>query len=372
MPRPALSPEEKDARRRLKRVTPQNAAKVTSKDIYWTVPFLELYLERCDSLAFDAPREGLDLALHAPQLARRVPVDRGAGTYRSFEVRYSFEVRSIVVLASLYRLVGHYLEAERHYEAAFALTRTQTVSQDAQAELIRRHGYFLLSQRDPLAIPALEDAVQAFRGCDDRNGLADALVSLGICRCELQSDIPDGLRHFAEALTVLDAGTVRGQETAMAALANLSHALSLGATLAHQDEVRALVKQARAALSTQPRSLLKAKLLWMEGLLYRNLHFARHAARLLGRARSMFESMGLPELFALVSLDLAAVLIDDDEMEAFEAVRLETDRKLREATSDPKLLEALGRWRSERRPSRTFVDRIKRDLAAHGPKIKSL
>ncbi|MEO1370090.1 MAG: hypothetical protein AAFX50_23150, partial [Acidobacteriota bacterium] len=142
--------------------------------------------------------------------------------------------------------------------------------------------------------------------------------------------------------------------------------------LAHPDEVRALIKQARGALSSQPRSLLKAKLLWMEGLLYRNLHFARHAARLLGRARSMLEALGLAELFAIVSLDLAAVLLDDGEIEAFLELRRDTDAKLRKATSDPRLLEALGRWRSELKPSRRSVEVFREDLATQWPRVAGL
>ncbi|MEM8994123.1 MAG: hypothetical protein AAGF23_04945 [Acidobacteriota bacterium] len=345
---------------------------MTSKDIYWTVPFLKLFLERCDSLAFESPRAALDLATHAPQLARRVPVDRGQGSYGSREERYAFEVRATTVLASLCRAAGNYCDAEKHYTDAFGIVRKHPVTKDAHAELIRRHGYFLMCQRDERAVGVLESAVLEFRDTDDRNGLADALVSLGICRCELQSDIAGGLHLFAEALTVLDAGSVRGQETATAALANLSHALGLGATLAHQDEVRALVKQARGGLSSQPRSLLKAKLLWMEGLLYRNLHFARHAARLLGRARSMLEALGLAELFAIVSLDLAAVLLDDGEIEAFLEIRRDTDAKLRKATSDPRLLEALGRWRTELKPSRTSVEGLRKDLAAQWPRGATL
>ncbi|MEO1088866.1 MAG: hypothetical protein AAFY88_31955, partial [Acidobacteriota bacterium] len=177
---------------------------MTSKDIYWTVPFLELFLERCDSLAYESPRAALALASHAPQLSRRVPVDRGTGSYRSPRERYAFEVRATTVLASLCRAAGEYLEAERHYADAFSIVRRHSVTKDAHAELIRRHGYLLMCQRDERAAAVLETAVHEFRDTVDRNGLADALVSLGICRCELQSDVAGGLHLFAEALTVLD------------------------------------------------------------------------------------------------------------------------------------------------------------------------
>ena len=366
MPRPALQPQEKDARRRLKRVTCENAAKVTSKDIYWTLPFLELYLERCDSLALDSPHDGLRLAEHAPILASRVPVGRGPGSYASLEQRHSYEVRALAVLATLCRVVDRPRDAERYYGLAFAIVRERPVTRAARAELIRRHGYLLLRQGKSLCLESLQLAVDEFRQTDDQNGLADALISLGIARYEIEEDVSAGLKLFAEALTELDASTTRGQESAVVAFGNLAYAISLDrASITDQDEARAFVYQARARLSSQPRSIFKAKLLWIEGLLFRNLYFGRHAARLLARARDMFKALGLLKLYTVVSLDLAVVLHEEGETKALSDLRHETLSALRHSAGEPRaeetlLLEKLEPWQD--RPTPDALESAKRNL----------
>ena len=366
MPRPALQPEEKDARRRLKRVTCENAVKVTSKDIYWTLPFLELYLERCDSLALDSPHDGLVLANYAPTLASRIPVNRGPGSYASLEERHSYEVRALAVLATLCRVVDRPRDAEHYYRLAFAIVRERPVKRDARAELIRRHGYLLLRQGKPSCLESLQLAVDEFRQTDDRNGLADALISLGIARYEIQEDVSAGLKLFAEALPVLDASTTRGQESAVVALGNLAYAISLErASITDQDEARGFIYQARVSLSSQPRSIFKAKLLWIEGLLFRNLFFGRHAARLLSRARDMFKALGLLKLYTVVSLDLATVLHEEGETKALNDLRHETLNALRRSAGSPaaensQLLEKLEPWRD--RPTPEALESAKRNI----------
>ena len=69
-----LAAERQRARERIRYVRPEIAGKVLGHDRYWTVQFLDLYLERCDETAFDVPSDAYLLAQHLPEVARRIRV----------------------------------------------------------------------------------------------------------------------------------------------------------------------------------------------------------------------------------------------------------------------------------------------------------
>lgn len=117
MPR-SNKPLEHQARRRLRRVTPDNAGKVVSSDIYWTVPFLELYLEKCDAVAFEAPAEAYKLAFHAPSLADLIGVGNRAGEYATEREKLSHQIRARCVLGSACFRIGKNDDATRAYAQA--------------------------------------------------------------------------------------------------------------------------------------------------------------------------------------------------------------------------------------------------------------
>ncbi|MEM6796129.1 MAG: hypothetical protein AAF725_19300 [Acidobacteriota bacterium] len=349
---PPHSPEiERQARSRIRLMTPENAGKVLSRDIYWTVPFLELFLEDCDRRALEDPRAAHALARHAPGLARRIGVGARPGEYLGAAQKASYEVRALAVLAGLHRRLGQPTRAGALYEEAWGLAESGDLETLARAELNRRYAIFLAENpraADPSPPPRefLERAADLYRAIEHRDGLGECYLLRGNWRFAA-SPPPSGAGvDFALAMRWADPETLRGKRTLTAALTNFAYVVGMdeSATLIEHARALELLQTVKKRLGRQRRSFVKVTVLAMEGLLHRKLHFHRQAARLLGRAREGFAALGLPAEFAKCSLDLAIVYLEDEESEAFEALRLETHRRLRDMEAEPSLLELLGGW----------------------------
>ncbi|MEO1370671.1 MAG: hypothetical protein AAFX50_26105, partial [Acidobacteriota bacterium] len=87
------------------------AGKVLGHPRYWTLPFLMRYLDKAAAQTGKDPENGFLWAVHGPELARRVPVDRTAG-YRDTAHRRSFILRALGLLGDAARLSGRTGRAE--------------------------------------------------------------------------------------------------------------------------------------------------------------------------------------------------------------------------------------------------------------------
>ena len=348
MPRPALPVLEREARNRMRLVTPDTAVKVVSRDIYWTVPFLRLFLERCDDLGVDNTHEALKLAHFAPRLAQLIGVGGRPGEYISSEQKHSYEVLALAVLGSLCRRANKIGAAEGHFAHAFVLADRRSTAAFALGELLRRYGLLraMLAKTDAMA--HLDRAVAVLRESGRyRDSMASALNTRGHVLVTEQRWQEASL-DFEEAVECADLGTSIGKKTASAAVVNLAFTISAGSLrLDERARILEFVKTIRKDVGTRASSEMKARLLWMEGWLYHQLSFDRHAARVLRRARKSFRSLDRPIEFAVVSLDLAMVLLADGEHAQYERLRAETEAALEQfANIYPQLHEALVRWQA--------------------------
>ena len=347
MARRLLSKLEKDARRRIGWITADNAGKVVTKDIYWTVAFLNMYLDRCDELGMDRPSEGLALALHAPNLSRLIGIGERPGEYRSPMEKASYEVLSLAVLGSLCRRAGRNDDAERNYSHAFDIVRKERIMPAVQAEILLRYGYFKTCLGSEDAIEYLDRAVQMGQEGGTNDSLAEALNARGHWYAN-RGEWESANRDFSDALIFVNRKSSKGKRTAAAAIVNLAFTIASG-SLDFDAQTRALecIRRARGRI---PRlTHIKCRLLWMEGIINRNLLFWRPAARLLIRARKGMLQLSEAADFVLVSLDLATVYYLEGETEKYKRLQESTTAAFEEIAGDEEnrrqLLEALNRWR---------------------------
>ncbi|MEO1370507.1 MAG: hypothetical protein AAFX50_25275, partial [Acidobacteriota bacterium] len=236
-------------------VKPETAVKVVTRDIYWTLPFLRLYLERCDTLGVDAPHEALQLAHYAPRLAQLIGVGGRTSDYSTADQKRSYEVMALAVLASLCRRVGRVSDARGYYAHAFALVQQGRVSVRVSGELLRRYGLLQTMLRESDALEFHDRAVALLENAPDvENELADALNSRGH---HFASN--DAFRRaaddFAAAARAADSGTISGRRTAEAATLNLGFVLSLGAlNIGDRARVVQLIEDARRKMAGAPAS----------------------------------------------------------------------------------------------------------------------
>lgn len=343
MPRRLLSKLEKEARRRIGWITAENAGRVVTKDIYWTVPFLNLYLDRCDELGMEKPDEGLILALHAPNLSRLIGIGERSGEYRSKKQKISYEVLSLAVLGSLCRRAGRRDDAERNYSHAFDIVSKESVAPTAEAELCLRYGYFQTCLGAENAIDYLDRAVRI----GQNDSLAEALNARGHWYAN-RGEWEPANRDFSSALLAVNRKSKKSKRTAAAAIVNLAFTIASG-TLDFDAQTQALecIREARGQIPRLTHT--KCRLLWMEGIINRNLLFWRPAARLLSRARKGMFQLNEAADYVLVSLDLASVYYLEGEFEKYERLQTSTATAFEEiaggGVEKQQLLDALGRWR---------------------------
>ncbi|MEM6793826.1 MAG: hypothetical protein AAF725_07570, partial [Acidobacteriota bacterium] len=340
------SRQEKEAKRRLRSVTPDNCGKVVARSCYWTVDFLLLYLDACDDRAFDVPQDGYALAVQAPELARRIEVGPEPGQFASNLERASSRVLSYAVFGSCCRAAGRLSEAEAALGLASDLAQGQEIEIEAQAELTRRSAVLLLQQDHPEANVQIERAVELSRRASYRAGLADALQLRGLAR--IYGGAKAGASDLVEAMCHADLKTERGRRNFSGAVQNLCFAATQQAvTLQEQEQAYKMLQTVKEMMARQPKSVRKMKVYWTEGLLLHNLGVSRHAARRLIKARQGFRELGQYADFALASFDLAAVYRDDADSRALDELVAETCRIVAEESGEPRLLEMLRPWRRE-------------------------
>lgn len=337
-------------RRRIRSITPENAGKVISRDIYWSVPFLELYLEKCDAVAFERPADAFRIAHHAPGLADWIGIGRRQGEYPTEDVKRSYRIRARSVFASTCFRIGQIAEARTQYENARLLLEARDADGDdmryAKADFLMRWGNFHTKTRE--------------RGDDEGLRLLNEALEL---LTELQApDLSAGLTlrgswfwyagqnqraaiDWAQALSIASKhpNNAPSRRILIAALGNLS--LLLAQTTLYvldQDRVLALIHQARKRLASQHLSAIKAKLHWIEGTLNRRLQLDRAALRLLEKARDGFRELKMPEEYLIVSLEKAIIL--ESQGDALDVLREEVTETLSELHAEQALLEIASGW----------------------------
>ena len=316
-----LATERQRARERIRYVKPEIAGKVLGHDRYWTVQFLDLYLERCDETAFDVPRDAYLLAQHLPEVARRIRVGPKAREWDTPLEKMGGIVMALAVKGSCCRACGEFEEARLNYERAFKGLKGRKVSAVAMAELHRRFATLQMVQGEE---DALEHVEASLSYCEEGRylpGRATALNLRGIVQRE--SDPGQSMADFVESIRLSDLRSGRGLRTAESAFHNTLALVADGSVgLRDQEAALKLIHRLKGSLKGTPTSVRKLRTLWLEGRLLGNLRIGRHAIRQLSKARIGLLKLGQLVDFAIVSVELAHVhLLESEPEEALEVAR---------------------------------------------------
>ena len=351
MPRSHPKSLERHARRLIGRVTPENAGKVVSSDIYWTVPFLDLFLEKCDAVAFEQPAEAYKLAFHAPSLAHWIRVGDEPGEYVDEREKRSYRARANAIFGSTCFRIGEVGEAQVSYERAKALLEEGPADREAQADFLMRWGNFKTRTKPQGDAEALEHLNGALEILTETGSPA---ISYGLVlrgTWHWSSNLArEAAADYALALSLATQyrGSSIASRASIAALGNLAVLLAENELLSmDHDRALALIAQARKRLSSQRLSAVKAKLFWIEGTLNRKLHFEPAARRLLEKARAAFRELQMPEEFILVSLEIGLLLQTERDENGLHSLRRNTIETLPSLSNDPDLISLGESWPAE-------------------------
>ncbi|MDA8017727.1 MAG: hypothetical protein MPN21_09790 [Thermoanaerobaculia bacterium] len=342
-------------------VAPGTAGKVLTHHRYWTVQFLELYLERCDEIAFDVPADAYLLAQHAPEVARRTRVGPEAREFDTPLDKLSGIVMALAVKGSCCRAHEELAEAALCFRRAFEGVRGRTASTSVMAELHRRYAALLAVGREQeTALQHLEQSLTLADQAGDRDAAADGLALRGYLQSEARP--AEAVLDFIQASRLADLRSRRGERTAQAALYNLIATLAMDSVgLRDQETALKLLQGLKDHLKGTPTSVRKMKVLWIEGLILANLKIDRHAERQLMKARSGFEKLRQPVDFGVVSMDLAKFHLSRGAEAACRSLASETWDTLKRLGPDPEQLEIIRIW-CEKGATVHGTDRARRAL----------
>lgn len=341
-----LATERQRARERIRYVKPEVAGKVLGHDRYWTVQFLELYLERCDETAFDVPADAYLLAQHLPEVARRIRVGPAARDWDTPLEKMGGIVMALAVKGSCCRVADETEEAELCFTRAFRGLGNNEPSSEAMAELHRRYAALrATSRRTEEASEHLEKALEFADRCDYSAGVADGLALRGYINAEINPS--QAVMDFLQAARQADRKTSRGMRTIKASLRNIIATVAQGKrniSLRDQEMALKALQVYKSELKGQPTGIRKMKVLWIEGLLLSNLRIERHARRQLGKARRGFLRLDVPLEYALVSIELIQHLLWSGDDEEAQAVAKETWKVLDKKRLSEAQLQILRDW----------------------------
>ena len=327
------------ARRRLSYITPDNAQKVLRHDRYWTPELIDLYLERCEQARLDDPAAAWKLVRWATELVGLVRVGERPGEMASRAEKVSWQARSLALEGEIAALAGLRDKAEPAFARAAALSTREKIKVVAGAELQRRRAAFALREgRRDEARRHLALALPLFRRLGGGAGLAETLL--------LQGAVADhaAMVALAEALTW---ASPKGR------LEKRLHDASLALLMERLHEPRVPYEEYEAILgwlylarkkwfARRSKSTRKLGVIWAEGRVLSCLGLGRLAQRRLATVWQGFSRLGRFEAMAVAGLDLASVLIGDDERHLAEDVLAETRARILRLSGDAELCRAVS------------------------------
>lgn len=327
------------ARRLLKRLDlPADAELMLERPTYWDPTVCRAYFELCDRKMFDSPREGLRMARIAPELALLVPEEDGRIRHRSMLIL------GYAVLGSAHRAAGNFTEAENQYRTAFRLAKTEGIQGSCLANISGRLSVLRTCQkRFGDALKAAERAVNIYRGINDPQRLAVALISASYAagRSGRYGEAAD---HCGEVLdlTPNPNASPEAKQLYHAACHNLADC-ALNGSPADLEKARQYVRRARRGCP-KGKSAPKAKLRWIEGRIMIRFGSTRRGEAYLRRAIADLESLGAAYDSALVALELSALWRMEGRWRSLKGLAAETFRCFQTLAGDSEALAALSLW----------------------------
>lgn len=199
---------------------------------------------------------------------------------------------------SALRLAGRYDEAESYFSESLSILDHQSPADEA--DILRRMAWLRADQeRLDDASHLAHKAIELSKRYGSKHQLGKALVAAATV-WYAQGEYDEAAQYFAEAQRHLDYQTSPSSYYAVSH--NLAAALVKAPNVKRFGSVFAAIKAARKSLP--PRAAVaRAKLKWIEGLLYLRLGNNHRAVEILSRLFKRFQ--GTPQECATLAVDLA-------------------------------------------------------------------
>ena len=342
------------ARQLIRCVKPENVRKVLRHERYWTPEFLRLFLARCDRLRLLDPEAARRLIGPLADLTERV-------TFPSRAVGRSFRLCGVSLAAEVFELTGDRTRADSEARKAEGLMTGAKVHQIAAADFFRHQGAVArLRGHGNRADAFLDRSVSLYRGSagqGEAHGLAEALMLRG------RLGSPSAVVELAESLAWVRPDLKDPFRNALFdGIWWLLHRRVSGR--AGADALQACLGWIRAANRKwylhRKTSARRVRLIWTEGRILARLGMDALAAKRLHRARKRAARLDLPEVVALVVLDLASILVGQNDLDGFHALLDEAGPQVRSRQALPDLLD-----RARQSDGLQDLDRLWTEAAGH-------
>ncbi len=267
---------------------------------YRNLPLCDVLLEESLESGFRNPMEAVELAELAIDVADRLDPESF-----SRAVIYDVRARSWTFLANARRISGEYRTA------AEAFRRAEVLLAGGTGDLLERARFFAfkatlhsdLSQYEQ-ALALFDRAIHIYRRSGDDQLLGQLLIRKGL-HCGSAGDPLGAIELLREGLKLVDTD----QEPRLALAANHSLIINLN-ELGQQDEALALLENSRPMYKRLGERINLMRLRWLEARLARSRDELEEAERALTEARQAFINQHLTHEAALVSLELAALYLE--------------------------------------------------------------
>jgi tetratricopeptide (TPR) repeat protein len=273
------------------------------------VPLYEALLERSWALRLEDPGPAVELARCAAQMA----ADFSSGKPRELA---DLRCRAAIELGNTYRVADELDAAEAALKRATELFLQGTEDDLLGARLFDVQASLYAARRDfDLAVTSLDIVADVYRRHGDGHLAGRALISKGIY-IGYKGDAEEAVRLIGEGLSALDPLRDPGL-VASSVQTRAWFLVDCGRFL----EARMALRDMRERDLGGRVNELKVR--WLEGHIAVGLHELDHAESALREVKTGFEEIGLSYKAALAGLELGAVWLRHDRLEAAERMALE-------------------------------------------------
>ena len=262
-------------------------------------PLAEEILRRSRLALFEKPREGLELAELALEVA--LHLGRRPALCGGRAGLVDLHARCLAYLGNACRVNCRFKEAEANFADAFALREEGTGDPLLYAEMLSFRGSLLLDQRDGnRALEVLDEAVSLFFKARQTHLEGRAVLQKAAAFYYL-GDPSKAAETYLEALRLLD-----DDEEPTVAVAAWSNLAACCHQLGRHEEARQFLEAARPLFALcPPESTVHLNHAWVEGMVAVGLGELGEAEEAYTRALAGFQKVGHAYNEALLALDLA-------------------------------------------------------------------
>lgn len=307
---------------------PKDLPKVQEKRIYRCENFIDLFIDKCDALAFQDFQTGLEMAETALRLVEET-ADSSA----------DLTVRALIFLAGAYRQLRNFKTAEQLFQRALSIP----VGKQRRAYLYCRISNLRTDQKHfSEAFDLLEKALAIYEEAREESQYGMAVFYRGYTHLE-SGNLEKAFDDFSLSLCFINP-----KEQAVVhycAIHNLAYIVGLTAiSPADLDLALKHLAKARRMIKSGIKSIPRLKLKWLEGVILTKFASGNLVERVFKSARRGFVKAGAIADAACVSLDLGVLYRDQRRWEELEALAGETYELLQGQLADVEALGALRLW----------------------------